>query len=77
MSDNHYTSDVVLGAAIGLTGGYVLPSLLHYGFGSSPNPKQSVLPSFELGRGDSAIFAAVMPAVLEGYAGVTVLGMME
>jgi hypothetical protein len=33
VSDNHYASDVVLGWAVGLASGYVLPSILHYGFG--------------------------------------------
>ncbi|HEX4337834.1 MAG TPA: phosphatase PAP2 family protein [Polyangiaceae bacterium] len=77
MSDNHYTSDVALGAAVGIAGGYVLPSLLHYGFGSSATPSQSLLPSFELGHGSSAIFAAVTPAVTAGYAGLSLVGISE
>ena len=31
-SDNHYLSDVVAGAMVGLFAGYVVPSALHYGF---------------------------------------------
>jgi hypothetical protein len=31
--DEHWTSDVLVGALVGTTAGYVLPSLLHYGFG--------------------------------------------
>jgi membrane-associated phospholipid phosphatase len=32
--DEHWASDVMVGAAIGAVSGYVLPSLLHYGFGN-------------------------------------------
>src|SRR5262249_47322288 len=31
LSDNHWTTDVALGAAVGVASGYLLPSLLHYG----------------------------------------------
>ena len=33
MADKHWASDVVLGWSIGTFSGYVLPSVLHYGFG--------------------------------------------
>jgi PAP2 superfamily len=33
MADKHWGSDVVLGWSIGTFSGYVLPSVLHYGFG--------------------------------------------
>jgi membrane-associated phospholipid phosphatase len=33
VADNHYASDVVVGAAVGLASGYLLPSWLHYGLG--------------------------------------------
>jgi membrane-associated phospholipid phosphatase len=33
MADKHWASDVVLGWSIGTFSGYVLPSILHYGFG--------------------------------------------
>jgi membrane-associated phospholipid phosphatase len=32
--DEHWASDVITGWALGAASGYVLPSLLHYGFGS-------------------------------------------
>ena len=32
--DEHWASDVLVGAAVGTVSGYVLPSLLHYGFGN-------------------------------------------
>jgi membrane-associated phospholipid phosphatase len=33
VSDDHYASDVLMAAGVGMVSGYVLPSLLHYGFG--------------------------------------------
>jgi membrane-associated phospholipid phosphatase len=33
VADRHWASDVVLGWGLGAVSGYVLPSLLHYGFG--------------------------------------------
>lgn len=35
VSDNHYLSDVLGGAAIGVLSGYVVPNALHFGFGGS------------------------------------------
>lgn len=35
VSDNHYFSDVAAGAAIGFASGYVLPKVLHFGWGDS------------------------------------------
>lgn len=35
VSDRHYASDVISGSLLGLFSGYVLPSLLHYGFGKT------------------------------------------
>jgi membrane-associated phospholipid phosphatase len=32
--DEHWASDVITGAVVGTLSGYVLPSVLHYGFGS-------------------------------------------
>ncbi|MEZ4219943.1 MAG: phosphatase PAP2 family protein [Polyangiaceae bacterium] len=41
---NHYASDVLSGALLGLGSGYLLPSVLHYGFGSeAPTDMASVL----------------------------------
>lgn len=34
VADRHYFTDVMGGAAVGLAAGYLLPNLLHYGFGS-------------------------------------------
>jgi hypothetical protein len=35
IADKHWASDVVVGWSVGAFSGYVLPSLLHYGFGSA------------------------------------------
>lgn len=38
VADKHYATDVAAGAALGLLSGYLLPKVLHYGFGSSSTP---------------------------------------
>jgi hypothetical protein len=77
MSDNHYASDVVFGAALGFAGGYVLPSLLHFGFGSSSTPKKSFLPTIEFLRTGSAVAAALAPTVTLDYAGMALFGVVD
>ncbi len=42
VADKHYTSDVLTGIGVGAFAGYVLPSLLHYGFGAAYDPKAKV-----------------------------------
>ncbi len=34
--DEHWASDIIVGWAAGAASGYVLPSVLHYGFGARP-----------------------------------------
>ncbi|HKU40754.1 MAG TPA: phosphatase PAP2 family protein, partial [Polyangiales bacterium] len=41
IGDRHYLTDVIVGAAIGFSLGYVYPWLFHYQYGSSP-PKREV-----------------------------------
>jgi membrane-associated phospholipid phosphatase len=74
MSDNHYTTDVLLGMGIGLFGGYGLPTLLHYGAGkrSAGAEPRSLLPSFR--SRDGAFAAVIAPAVGPSLTGVTVAG---
>jgi membrane-associated phospholipid phosphatase len=36
VADRHWSSDVIFGWGVGAFSGYVLPSLLHYGFGGRP-----------------------------------------
>jgi hypothetical protein len=75
MSDDHYATDVVLGSAIGLFGGYGLPMLLHYGFGDdSVRPGKSALPTFQAGSGAARVSAVLAPTVNRSQLGVTVVG---
>jgi membrane-associated phospholipid phosphatase len=66
MTENHYASDLVLGYALGGFAGFVLPSLLHYGFGSqkperasssasAPKLRTILLPRFDGEIGVSAV----------------------
>jgi membrane-associated phospholipid phosphatase len=40
--DEHWASDVIAGWLVGTAAGYVLPSVLHYGFGSGRPPGEIV-----------------------------------
>jgi membrane-associated phospholipid phosphatase len=71
-SDNHYATDVLLGAGIGLASGYVLPSWLHYGFGKGGDTG-SVLPSLRGGEG-SMLRALLAPRIGEGFLGAQLVG---
>jgi hypothetical protein len=74
MSDNHYASDVLLGAGVGLFGGYVLPSLLHYGFGSSPPKAESALPQWRFRVGGVPVRTAMAPVVGPERFGLMLVG---
>jgi hypothetical protein len=75
MSDDHYATDVVLGAALGLFGGYGLPMLLHYGAGDdSARPAKSALPTFHAGSGATQVSAVLAPTVSRNQLGVTLVG---
>lgn len=43
ISGNHYPSDVLAGAAIGVGAGYFLPKALHFGFGDERSTRESGL----------------------------------
>lgn len=64
ISDNHYASDVVVGAGVGLASGYLLPKWLHYGFGSSESAHASrrrgvrMMPTFSPAPGAAGIGVA-------------------
>ncbi|HVR18780.1 MAG TPA: phosphatase PAP2 family protein [Polyangiaceae bacterium] len=74
-SDNHYASDVLLGAGIGFFGGYVMPSVLHYGFTSGGTPKNAgFLPTFSGGPGGSSWAAVLAPAIDSEQLGVALSG---
>jgi hypothetical protein len=74
LSDDHYTTDVLFGAALGLFGGYGLPMLLHYGFGDDSKPSSSVLPTFRAGRGGAEISAVLAPTAGPGHVALTLTG---
>lgn len=65
ISDVHWSSDVLLGWSVGAVSGYVLPSVLHYGFGGGR-------PIGELQVGSALIVPT--PQVYAGGAGLGVVG---
>jgi hypothetical protein len=71
MSDNHYTSDVLLGAGYGLFGGYVWPMLWHYGFGTKGGSPMSFLPQVHAQHGGLAVSGALLPQIGPSTIGVT------
>jgi membrane-associated phospholipid phosphatase len=74
MTDDHYTSDVLIGAGVGLASGYLLPSLLHYGFANDAKARgeRSFLPIWRTANGGAMILA---PQIGPEYGGVSLLGM--
>ena len=72
MSDNHYATDVVLGAGVGLFGGYVWPMLWHYGFGSKGQSLASFLPQVRARHGGLALSGALLPQIGPTSIGVTI-----
>ena len=75
MSDNHYSTDVLLGAMLGFGVGYGLPSLLHYGFTSGAPRRTSFLPTFRSNALGSPLTAVLAPQIDEKSAGITLVGM--
>lgn len=78
VSDDHYATDVLLGAAVGLLSGYGIPTWLHYGSrragASRPAPPGSdEQPSAEP-SGESRSVVALLPELSWGYAGLRVIG---
>lgn len=65
ISDVHYSSDVLIGWGVGALSGYVLPSLLHYGFGDGR-------PVGEVQVGSALVVPA--PQAYPGGAGLGVVG---
>jgi membrane-associated phospholipid phosphatase len=74
MSDNHYATDVTLGMGVGLLAGYVMPSVLHYGFGSGPPRSTTLLPTFRTGSGATATNWLLAPTLNPGLKGVALIG---
>lgn len=44
MADKHYATDVLAGAAVGAFSGFILPRLLHYGFGGDKPGGTNIMP---------------------------------
>jgi len=62
-SDRHWASDVILGTAVGLFNGYLIPSWLHYGFGKYKPIAAKTAIKTEIGT------IAPIPQIYEGGAG--------
>ncbi|GFO69426.1 hypothetical protein GMLC_30050 [Geomonas limicola] len=62
MADRHYTTDVLAGAGLGLISGFLLPRLLHYGFG----PPAGTAQEGEGGATQGSL--TLVPKALEGGA---------
>jgi PAP2 superfamily protein len=76
MTDDHYFSDVLTGAGIGLFSGYILPQLLHYGFGSG-EPTEAVTsfwPTFKAEASGVPLIATLTPQLDAHYAGIELAG---
>lgn len=73
MVELHYPSDVVMGVALGLTAGWILPRALHYGWGNDqPDPAETArLPDAE--PDDRPIFTA-SPTVIGERPGMMLMG---
>ncbi len=68
VSDRHWTTDVIAGAAVGFVSGYIIPSWLHYGFGEKRKESATV---FKTSFG----YVAPYPTVSSTSAGLGVSGM--
>jgi membrane-associated phospholipid phosphatase len=76
MTDDHYFSDVLIGAGVGAFSGYVLPQLLHYGFGGG-KPKEgatSFWPTFKSEASGVPLIAILTPQLDAHYAGLELVG---
>jgi membrane-associated phospholipid phosphatase len=74
MSDDHYSTDVLIGAMLGFGVGYGLPSLLHYGFTSGGKPSGSLLPTLRTSALGSPLTAVVAPQIEAKSLGLTLVG---
>jgi hypothetical protein len=71
MSDNHYASDVILGAALGVGAGYLMPVMLHYGR-SRGVKRDSFLPHFSIPA--AGAYAIVAPMAGPTHGGLSLTG---
>ena len=71
VSDNHWASDVIIGAGVGLFAGYGLPVLLHYGR-SRTAKRTSFLPTFSIPK--AGAYGVVAPTVGPNEGGLSLTG---
>lgn len=72
-SEQHYITDVLAGAAVGLAAGWLLPWLIHYGGEDDPDDEPSPRPPGEPGR----IELSLLGGVLSSGAGTHAVGGLE
>ncbi|HSO33558.1 MAG TPA: phosphatase PAP2 family protein [Labilithrix sp.] len=72
MSDNHYASDVVLGAGVGVMAGYLMPVLLHYGRSGGTPKRDSWLPHFSIPA--AGAYGVVAPTFGTNEGGMSLTG---
>jgi len=68
VADKHWASDVLVGWTVGALSGYVVPSLLHYGFTSHGSAAGAL--------GNGTLVAAPIPLVYPGGAGLGIVGVL-
>ncbi|HWO08930.1 MAG TPA: phosphatase PAP2 family protein [Polyangiaceae bacterium] len=71
VSDDHWSTDVLLGVGLGLVSGWGLPEWLHYG-GGAEKKSGSLLPT--LHPEGSTLTAVLAPQLGEGFLGLTLVG---
>jgi membrane-associated phospholipid phosphatase len=77
VTDNHYTSDILLGSALGFAAGYILPTQLHYKSKKKDGTAttRGLLPSFQMKHGARTVAAGVLaPDVSTTRAGLAFSG---
>ncbi len=70
-TDNHYATDVVLGAGVGVVAGYLMPVLLHYGR-SGGDKRPSLLPHFSIPK--AGAYAVMAPTFGTNEGGLSLTG---
>lgn len=71
VSERHYPSDVLMGWALGVAAGWVLPRALHYGWGEADAVETVGLPQV---RERPALIFSLSPAIFDARPGLTLVG---
>ena len=56
LADRHYASDVIMGAAVGLVSGWLVPWLLHYDIGGPGRTEASLAPMIDANQLGAQIY---------------------